>query len=454
MGEPIMFTRLLLSQQLLLKVRQQMKYAPIDKTLFITNRSRLADNLKPNSIAVINSSDIMPTNADAAHPFVQDTDFFYLSGIDQEESTLLVFPDAVEEKHREILFIKETSEEIVIWEGDKITKEQAAEISGIRTILWTSEFKSLFRTLILECDRIYLNTNEHSRANTTVETREMRFLKWCKTSYPLHKYERLAPIMHNLRPVKSDIEISLIQEACDITNKTFQRLLKFIGPGVWEFEIEAEIIHEFLMNRSNGPAYPSVIASGKNSCVLHYVKNDQQCKDGEIVLMDFGAEYAHYASDVTRTVPVNGKFTKRQEDVYNAVLRIQKTAIKLLMPGNTLEDYNKSIGNIVEDELTKLGLLDEEAVKNQPTDKPLYKKYFMHGTSHHLGLDVHDYGNKYRKFEPGMIFTCEPGIYIRDEAIGIRLENDILITKDGPIDLTKDIPIEAEEIEGLMARKA
>lgn len=434
-------------------MRQQMKYAPVDKNLFINNRSRLVGKLKPKSIAVFNSNDIMPISADAAHPFVQHPDFFYLTGIDQEESLLLIFPDAEEEKHREILFIKETSDKIAIWEGEKYSKEQAVEISGIRTIHWTSEFNNLFRTLILECDRIYLNTNEHSRADITVETREMRFLKWCKTSYPLHKYKRLAPIMHELRPIKSDIEIRLIQEACNITNKTFQRLLTFIKPGVWEFEIEAEITHEFLTNRSNGPAYPSVIASGKNACVLHYVKNDQQCKTGEILLMDFGAEYAHYASDVTRTVPVKGTFTKRQKDVYNAVHRIQKAAIKMLLPGNTLEEYNKAIGNIVQEELIKLGLLNAEAVIKQQADKPLYKKYFMHGTSHYLGLDVHDYGDKYRKFEPGMVFTCEPGIYIREESIGIRLENNILITKDGPIDLTKDIPIEADEIEKLMERK-
>jgi Xaa-Pro aminopeptidase len=270
------------------------------------------------------------------------------------------------------------------------------------------------------------------------------------TDYPLHKYDRLAPIMHDLRAIKSDTEVGLIQKACKITEKTFFRLLSFIRPGIWEFEIEAEICHEFLRNRSNGPAYASVIASGKNSCILHYVKNDNQCRDGDILLMDFGAEYAHYASDVTRTIPVNGKFTKRQKDVYNAVLRVQQAAIEMLKPGNTLDAYNKAVGTLVEQELIKLGLFDMADVKNQPEDKPLYKKYFMHGTSHHLGLDVHDYGDKHRKFEPGMVFTCEPGIYIPDESIGIRLENDILITKDDPIDLTKDIPIEAEEIENLM----
>ena len=427
-----------------------MKYAPIDNTLFINNRARLAEKLKPKSIAVLNSNDIMPTSADGAYPFLQHTDLFYLTGIDQEESILMICPNAVEKKHREILFIKETNEEIAIWQGEKYTKEQATEISGIPTIYWSWEFERVFRDLVFECDRIYLNSNEHPRADVTVETRDSRFLKHCKALYPLHKYGRLAPIMHDLRAIKSDIEVGLIQQACKITEKTFYRLLNVIKPGVWEFEIEAEICHEFLRNRSNGPAYPSVIASGKNSCVLHYVKNDQQCQDGDILLMDFGAEYAHYASDVTRTIPVSGKFTKRQKDVYNAVLRVQKAAIKMLIPGNTLDAYNKAVGSLVQEELIQLGLLDMGEVKNQPEDKPLYKKYFMHGTSHHLGLDVHDYGNKYRKFEPGMVFTCEPGIYIPDEAIGIRLENDILITKNDPIDLTKDIPIEADEIEKLM----
>jgi len=427
-----------------------MRYTPIDKTLFINNREKLAEKLKPKSIAVFNSNDTMPTSADGAYPFLQHTDLFYLTGIDQEESILMICPNAAEKKHREILFIKETNEEIVIWQGEKYTKKQATEISGIPTIYWSWEFERVFRDLVFDCDRIYLNSNEHPRANVTVETSDNRLVKHCKALYPLHKYDRLAPIMHDVRAIKSDIEVGLIQQACKITEKTFYRLLNVIKPGVWEFEIEAEICHEFLRNRSNGPAYPSVIASGKNSCILHYIKNDQQCQDGDILLMDFGAEYAHYASDVTRTIPVNGKFTKRQKDVYNAVLLIQKAAIKMLIPGNTLDAYNKAVGSFVEEELIQLGLLDMGDVKNQPEDKPLYKKYFMHGTSHHMGLDVHDYGNKSRTFEPGMVFTCEPGIYIPDEAIGIRLENDILITKKGPIDLTKDIPIEADEIEKLM----
>lgn len=427
-----------------------MKYPPIDKDLFIKNRKSLADRLKPRSIAVFNSNDLMPTNADGTHPFVQNTDMFYLSGIDQEESMLLICPNAAEEKHREALFIKETDEKIAVWQGERYSKEQSADISGIRTIYWTSDFERVFRDLAFECEHVYLNTNEHLRAEVTVETRDARFLKWCMAAYPLHQYERIAPIMHGLRAVKSDVEIGLIRQACRITEKAFRRLLGFVKPGIWEFEIEAEICHEFLRNRSSGPAFPSVIASGKNTCVLHYVKNDRQCQASDLVLIDIGAEYSHYASDVTRTIPINGHFTKRQRDVYDAVLRIQRAAIQMLRPGNTFEAYGKEVGSLVQNELIQLGLIDAKAVKDQPEDSPVYKKYFMHGVSHHLGLDVHDYGNKYRTFEPGMVLTCEPGIYIREEATGIRLENDILITENGPIDLTEDIPIEAEEIESLM----
>jgi len=427
-----------------------MRYSPIDNRLFIENRQKFAAKLKPNSIAVLNSSDIMPTSADGIRSFIQNTDIFYLSGTDQEESILVIFPDAGEEKHKEILFVKETDEKITVWEGPKYSKEEATAISEIQTVYWTGEFEKVFRPLVFEADRIYLNSNEHLRADVTVETRDARFLKWCKKLYPLHKYERLAPIMHELRAVKSDIEIDLIKRACKITENTFRRLLGFIRPGVWEFDIEAEIYHEFLTNRSRGPAYIPVIASGPNACILHYVQNNRQCIDGDLLLIDFGAEYANYSSDLTRTIPVNGKFTQRQKDVYNAVLRVQKAAIQLLRPGNTLEEYNKEVGHLMENELIGLGVLDAEKVKNQNQDSPLYKKYFMHGTSHHLGLDVHDFGNKYRKFEEGMVFTCEPGIYIKEESIGIRLENDILLSKDGPVDLTRDIPIETEEIEDLM----
>lgn len=427
-----------------------MKYLQIDQSHFVENRQRFASRLKSNSIAVFNSNDIMPTSADGTHPFIQQTDLFYLSGIDQEESRLILFPDAKEQKHKEILFLKETNEQIATWEGQKYTKEEATKTSGIKTVYWNKEFNNIFKTLVFEADNIYLNANEHLRANSPVESRDMRFLKWCMESFPLHKYERLAPIMHNLRAVKSQFEIDLIKHACQITEKGFRRLLGFIKPGVWEYEIEAEIYHEFIRNRSRGPAFESIVASGANSCVLHYVKNNKQCREGDVLLIDFGAEYANYASDVTRTVPIKGKFKKRQREVYDAVLKVQKAAIQMLKPGNTLDEYHKNVGKIMEAELIRLGLLDPAEVKKQSQDEPLYKNFFPHGASHHLGLDVHDYGDKYRKFETGMVFTCEPGIYIRDEGIGIRIENDILITKGDPIDLTESIPREADEIEALM----
>lgn len=429
-----------------------MKYLPIAAELFIQNRKRLIERLEPNSIAVFNSNDIMPTSADGTHPFIQQTDIFYLSGIDQEESVLVIFPDAKEEKFKEILFLKETNEEIATWEGQKYTKEEATAVSGISSVYWSQEFIKIFRELVFQSNTIYLNTNEHLRADVNVESRDMRFLQWCRKSFPLHHYERLAPIMHDLRMVKSSFETELIKEACRITEKTFKRLLEFIKPGVWEFEIEAEIYHEFIRNRSRGPAFSTIVASGMHSCTLHYVKNNQQCQDGDLVLIDFGAEYANYASDVTRTVPVNGIFTARQREVYNSVLNVQNAAMALLKPGKNLEEYNKEVGRVMESELIRLGLLDAAEVKNQSEDAPLYKKYFPHGVSHHLGLDVHDYGDKYRAFEPGMVFTCEPGIYIRDEAIGIRIENDILITDGDPIDLTQHIPREADEIERRMVK--
>ena len=394
----------------------------------------------------------MPTSADGNHPFLQQTDLFYLSGIDQEDSRLILCPDAKEEKHREILFLKETNEQIALWEGQKYTKKDARTVAGINTVYWNQEFKSIFRQLAFQADNIYLNTNEHLRANAGVESRDARFLKWCRQSYPLHNYARLAPIMHDLRAIKSRVEVDLIRKAGHITGKAFRRLLGFIKPDVWEFEIEAEIFHEFLRTRSKGPAFETIVASGADSCTLHYVKNDKQCRDGDLCLIDFGAEYANYAADVTRTVPISGRFSKRQKAVYNAVLKVQKAAINLLVPGTILDEYHMEVGRIMESELIGLGLLDPKEVKRQSDDEPLYKKFFPHGTSHHLGLDVHDYGNKYRPFEAGMVLTCEPGIYVRDEAIGIRIENDILITAKGPVDLTKDIPREAEEIEELMGR--
>jgi Xaa-Pro aminopeptidase len=427
-----------------------MRYGPIDPLLFVENRRRLTDQLQPKSIAVFNSNDVMPKSADGVHPFVQQTDLFYLSGIDQEESILVVFPDAREEKYREALFLRETSEQIALWEGRKHTQKEAAAVSGIRSVYWNSEFESVFRGLVFQADRIYLNSSEHLRAAGVVETRDARFVKWCREAFPLHGYQRLAPIMHHLRAVKSPLEIELIRKAVDITGQAFRRLLGFIRPGVWEYEIEAEIWHAFLRRRSRGPAFQTIAASGADACTLHYVSNDKQCRDGELVLIDFGAEYANYAGDLTRTVPVNGRFSPRQRAVYDAVLRVQKAAIQMLRPGNTLEAYTTEVGKVMEAELIGLGLLDTAAVQSQPPDQPLYKKYFPHGTSHHLGLDVHDYGDKFRPFEAGMVLTCEPGIYIREEGIGVRIENDILITEGEPVDLAADVPREADEIEDLM----
>jgi Xaa-Pro aminopeptidase len=427
-----------------------MRYPKIDSRLFVKNRQRFSKQLGPHSIAILNANDFMPTSADGAHPFIQQTDLFYLSGIDQEETVLVICPDAHEKKQKEILFIKETNEQIATWEGQKLSKEEAQDISGIKTVHWTSELEGILRPLIIQSENIYLNTNEHLRAAVAVETRDMRFLAWCRKAFPLHHYERLAPIMHDLRAVKSPPEIELIKEACAITAKAFRRLLGFIRPGVWEYEVEAEIVHEFMRNRSRGPAYETIVASGADACTLHYVKNDKQCRKGDLVLIDFGAAYANYAADVTRTVPVNGKFSKRQKEVYNAVLKIQKAAIKLLKPGNSPVTYQEAVVKLVEAELIRLGVLKKADIKKQPEDSPLYKNFFPHGTSHHLGLDVHDYGDKYRKFEPGMVLTCEPGIYIRDESIGVRIENDILITQKGPVDLTAAIPREVEEIEELM----
>lgn len=427
-----------------------MRYAPIDPSLFVKNRQRLARCLPPKSIAVINASDLMPTSADGTHRFVQHSDMFYLSGIDQAESILVICPDADEAKHREILFVRQTDEKIAVWEGEAYTQQTARDVSGVTTVYWTDTFESVLRPLVYQAETIYLNTNEHLRADVTVETRDRRFLNWCRSVFPLHRYGRLAPILHDLRVVKSPAEIDLIKQACMITAKAFQRVVAIVRPGVWEFEVEADIVHEFLKNRSRGPAFEPIVASGANACVLHYVKNNCQCREGDLVLIDFGAEYANYAADVTRTLPVNGRFTPRQRQVYDAVLRIQRIAVDLLRPGNTLDAYHEEIGKVVESELIQLGLLDKTAVKNQDPQQPLFKQYFMHGVSHHLGLNVHDYGNKYRPFEAGMVLTCEPGIYIREEGLGVRLENDIRITETEPEDLTAAIPIAAEEIETLM----
>lgn len=428
-----------------------MKYNPLNQQTFINNRKSVSAMMLPASMAVFNSNDIMPTNADGTMPFRQSNDLLYVSGIDQEESIVVLFPEANNPQHREILFIKETSELIAIWEGAKFTKEEATALSGIKTVYWTSQFDQVFHQLTTEAKNIYLNQNEHLRAVNTVETLDDRFRKKCQAKYPLHQYERLAPIMRTVRAIKSAAEIEMMQHACNITEKSFRRVLDFVKPGVTEFEIQAEYMHEFLRNRSRGFAYEPIIASGYNACVLHYVENKAVCKEGEVILMDVGAEYGNYAADMTRCIPVSGKFSNRQKDVYNSVLRVMKAATAMLIPGTKIDDYHKEVGKLMESELIYLGLLDKHDVAKQDANNPLYKKYFMHGTSHHIGLDVHDIENRNRPLEAGMVLTVEPGIYIREEALGIRLENDVVVTNDGePFDLMKNIPLEAEEIEDLM----
>jgi len=428
-----------------------MKYTKIPSKLFIDNRKRFAKELKSDSIAVFNSNDIMPANADGSMGFIQNSDLFYLSGIDQEESILLLYPDAKDNSMKEILFLRETNPHIAVWEGHKYTKEEARDTSGIQEVRWLSEFPATFRLLMSQCKRVYLNTNEHTRAVVEVETREARFVKWCMEKYPVHRYERSAPIMHKLRSIKSDIEIDLIKHACSITEKGFRRILPFIKPGVWEYEIEAELIHEFVRNRSGRFAYAPIIASGGDSCVLHYVTNNKQCKNGDVILLDVAAEYANYNSDMTRVVPVNGKFTKRQKDVYNAVLRVKRAATKMLVKGNNFAKYNAAVGELVQEELIKLHVLKLSDVKKQDPKNPLYKKYFMHGTSHFLGLDVHDVGSFQAPMQAGNVFTCEPGIYIPQERLGVRIEDNILITEKGNVNMMENIPIEADEIEELMS---
>lgn len=428
-----------------------MKYRAIDNQLFIENRKRLVSRLQPNSIVIVHANDIMPTNADGTMRFKQNSDLFYLTGVDQEETVLILAPDFPDPKMREILFLRETNEEIAIWEGHKHTCEEGQEISGITNIRWSQEFERTLYTLLAETEHVYLPTNEHIRNASQVETANDRFIKYCMKRFPLHKYERLAPIINDLRMVKSDLEIELIAHACHITELGFRRILDTVVPGVWEYEVEAEYAHVFLANRSRGFAYEPIIAGGANACVLHYLDNNMQLRDGDLLLMDVGAEYANYNSDMTRTIPVNGRFSKRQRQIYDAVLRVKTHATEdLLKPGNSIPEYHKAIGEFMTEELVELGLLDKTDVKNQDPERPAYKKYFMHGTSHHLGLDVHDVGSVYKKFKPGMIFTVEPGIYIREENIGIRLEDNVVITESGPRNLMRNIPIHAEEIEDLM----
>ena len=427
-----------------------MRCQNINNNLFIENRKKFIESIKDKSAAVFVSNDLMPTNADEEMPFIQNTNLFYLTGIDQEDTFLILAPDFPNKNLREILFIKETSEEISIWEGNKLTKNEAIKISGIKTVLWNDEFYKILPLIIAESNNLYIEKNEHIRSITEVETAQDRFYSFAKEKFPLQNFERSYPLLSKLRMVKNNIEIKLIQKACDITEKGFRRILNYTKPGVWEYELEAEFIHEFIKNNSKGFAYQPIIASGINACTLHYNENDCECKPGSLILMDVAAEYANYKSDMTRTIPVDGKFTKRQLDVYNAVLNVKNEATNILRPGITINDYHKEVGKIMESELLKIKLLDKTDVKKQDPKNPLFKQYFMHGTSHHLGLDVHDVGNFYVDLKPGNVFTVEPGIYIRRENLGVRLEDNIVIGEKENTNLMKNIPILPEEIENLM----
>ena len=428
-----------------------MKYHQIDRNLFINNRAKFTAQMKPNSVAVFNSNDIYPVSADSSLPFEQHRDIFYLSGVDQEESILLLFPDAPYAHLKEVLFLKETNEHIAIWEGEKLTKDRADEVSGIKSVIWLQDFHKTLKEVMAYAETMYINTNEHYRAAIETETREARFVKWWKENYPAHKVEKANPILQRIRSIKEKEELDLIQEACNITEKGYRRVLKFVKPNVTEYEIEAEFAHEFIRNRSKGFAYTPIIASGNNANVLHYIENNQACKAGDLILLDVGAEYANYSSDMTRMVPVSGRFTQRQKEVYNAVLRVKNEATKMLTVGNFWKQYHVEVGKIMTSELLGLGLIDNADVQNENPEWPAYKKYFMHGTSHHMGLDTHDYGLLHEPMKANMVFTVEPGIYIPAEGFGIRIEDDVVIQPDGePFNLMRNIPIEVEEIESIM----
>lgn len=428
-----------------------MRYHKLDRELFIENRKKFTDRLKPKSLAIFTSNDTYPSSADGHLPFKQHSDILYLSGADQEESILVVFPDAHKESLREVLFLKETNDLIAVWEGAKYTKDQAFDISGIKTVFWLSEFERVFNEMAINAERIYINGNEHLRAHVETELRQDRMTDWLKKTFPGHEFERSQPILHRIRGTKSEKEIAALRQAAEVTIKGYKRVLKFMKPGVWEYELEAEFMHEFLMNRSRGFAYTPIIAAGNNANVLHYIENNDQCQDGDLVLFDVGAEYANYTCDVTRCFPVNGKFTERQKEIYNAVLRVHDGAIAILRPGIMLDDYHKKVGELMTQELLELGLITKEEVANEDPAWPAYKKYFMHGTSHYLGLDVHDYGLWTIPVEEGMVFTVEPGIYLPEEGLGIRIEDDIVITAEGHENLTREIPKTVEEIEAFMA---
>jgi Xaa-Pro aminopeptidase len=430
-----------------------MKYTALSPELFQHNRKRFTREMRPGTIAIFNANDQMPRSGDQFFPFRQNAGLYWLSGIDQEETMLILFPDCPREGYKELLLVKRTNEHIAVWEGHKYTKEEAAAASGIEKVLFLDEAEVILNELILLSEGIYLNLNENDRYLSPVEDRDVRYAHAIRQRYPAHTLYRSQPILKKIQTIKSQWEIDATQYCVDVTDKAFRRVMQFVRPGVWEYEIEAEIIHEFIRNRCTGHAYTPIIASGKNACVLHYIANNEQCLEGDVILMDFGCEYANYNSDLTRCIPVSGRFTERQRAVYNAVHRVMKEAKAMLVPGNTLEEYHKEVGKVMESELIGLGLITREEVAHQHADKPAYKKYFMHGTSHHLGLDVHDLCARYEPFRAGMIFTCEPGIYIPAENLGIRLENDIVVTDHGPDDLFKNVPLDADEIETWMNEK-
>lgn len=428
-----------------------MRYKQIPSSLFIKNRKKFIAKMEPNSIAILTSNDVMPNNADDVMGFAQNNDLFYLSGIDQEESILVLYPDAVLPANREILFVKETNDLIKIWEGDKLTQEKAFEVSGIKNVKWLQDFELAIQYMAFDADTFYLGHNEHKKTLTAeMNTQQDRMISWCKEHYPLHNYKRAAKITREIRQLKSEGEIALMQQAADMSVGSFKRVLKAVKPGMMEYELEAELTYELIKKGGRGHAFMPIVASGKNACALHYNTNDSICNDGDMILMDFGVCYANYNSDTTRCFPVNGKFSERQKKVYNAVLHCLKEGAKLLKPGVVSAAYEKEMAGLVEEQLIKLGLLNAEEVKNQDPDNPMYKKYFMHGTAHHIGLDVHDVGLYTRTFEAGMVLTCEPGIYIAEEGIGCRLENDILLVEGGNINLTAAMPIEIEDIEAIM----
>ncbi len=429
-----------------------MKYQAIVNSLFIKNRNNFSDVMSANAIALLCSNDVQYTNADDSMGFAQNNDLFYLSGIDQEETTLLLYPDADKKENREILFVKKTDDHIKVWEGEKLTRAEASTISGIKRVEWIEDFEKILQSMSFEADSIYLGHNEHvKRATSELETRQDRLIKWCKKQYPLHNYKRAAKLTRGLRQIKSEEEVKLIQKAADISVEGFERVLKKVKPGIKEFELEAELSYIFFKNGAIRHAFKPIVASGKNACALHYNTNDDHCKAGDMILMDFGVCYGNYNSDTTRCFPVNGKFSSRQKEVYQAVLNCLKKGSKLLKPGVVSEAYEAGMASLVEAELIGLGLLTADDVAKQDPEKPLYKKYFMHGTAHHIGLDVHDVGLYARPFEAGMVLTCEPGIYIPEEAIGCRLENDYLLTSNGNINLTAKMPIEIEDVERLMS---